>query len=165
MNGPQPFGLTLGKTEKGEASQMIKKEGGTIEADERRRPATSIWSVKGLKIDHLAISNFWFYLNVLYGIEYKFYASLDQEIFFELVSKLKTNYGEPVKYNAPHYSEAGLALWKFGDVDVEVTAPWVSEMLCLEYRHVPLFRESVKEEKSLSYTSEKKEIKTHEKGL
>jgi hypothetical protein len=165
MNSPQPLGLTLGKSNKSESKRAVEKEGGKIETDERLRPPTSVLDVTGLKIDHLATSKFWFYLDVLFGVSYRFHVALDKKEFFELITKLKSNYGDPIKYIAPHYSEAGLALWKFSDVEVELMAPWVSEMMCLEYRHVPTFREAEKEEKSMSYSPEKRVIKRDEKGL
>lgn len=166
LHSPQPLGLTLGKSNKSETTRAIEKEGGRItDSDLRLQPPTSIMDVVGLKIEHLATSKFWFYMDVLFGVSYRFHVSLDKKEFFELITKLKSNYGDPIKYTAPHYSEAALALWKYSDVEVELTVPWVSEMMCLEYRHVPTFREAAKEEKSMSYSSEKKVIKTNERGL
>ncbi|MFI5305567.1 MAG: hypothetical protein ACHQYP_12335 [Nitrospiria bacterium] len=166
LNSPQPLGLILGKSNKSEAVRAIEKEGGKIiNPDLRLQPPTSIMDVSGLNIEHLATSKFWFYMDVLFGVSYRFHVSLDKKEFFELITKLKSNYGDPIKYIAPPYFQGGLALWKYSDVEVELTAPLVSEMMCLEYRHVPTFREAAKEEKSMSYSSEKKVIKRDEKGL
>ena len=165
LNSPQPLGLTLGKSNKLESKNAIEKEGGKIETDERLQPPTSIMDVTGLKIEHLTTSKFWFYMDVLFGVSYRFRVSLDKKEFFELITKLKSNYGDPIKYIAPPYFQGGLALWKYSDVEVELTAPLVSEMMCLEYRHVPTYREAAKEEKSMSFSSEKKVIKRDEKGL
>lgn len=166
MNSPQPLGLTLGKSNKSEATRAIEKEGGKItDPDIRLQPPTSIMDVVGLKIEHLATSEFWFYMDVLFGVSYRFHVALDKKEFFELIIKLKANYGDPIKYIAPPYFQGGLAIWKYSDVEVELTAPLVSKMMCLEYRHVPTFREAMKEEKSMSFSSEKKVIKRDEKGL
>jgi hypothetical protein len=165
LNSPQPFGLILGKSEKYETGQAVEKEGGRRLADRRLRPATSVVDVEGLQIEHLHLSQFWFYLNVLFAITYRFQVSLDKKEFHLTFEKLKNQYGYPIKYTKPHKAEAGLALWKFGELEVELNVSSVSEYMCLEYRHLPLFIKAAEEEASLSYSSERREIKTDEKGL
>ena len=164
-SGPQPFGLTLGEAEKGEAKKTVEREGGKWFEDERKHPATSKVKIYGLPIEHLVESEFWFFENVLFAVNYVFSVSLDQKEFNELMEKLKTRYGCPIKFTAPLYKETGAALWKFGDVEVELAAPRMSEKIYLEYRHLPLAQEAVTEEAYYSFSSKKKDIKKNEKGL
>ena len=166
LHGPRPFGLTLGKTEKLETQETIKKEGGEIEDDVRKRPATSVFNVKGLPIEYLHHSQFWFYLNVLYAVTYEFKIALDKNEFYITLEKLQAQYGMPIKYIQPHRNvEAGLALWKFGDIEVELNASRVSENMDLHYRYIPLAKEAENEEAGYSFSLNKKPIKKDEKGL
>ncbi|RMH03425.1 MAG: hypothetical protein D6699_04995 [Aquificota bacterium] len=79
----------------------------------------------------------WFFNGVLFQITYKFPLSMEKDEFYVLYRRLESKYGKPVKYVKPWLAD-GVAVWRFGDVEVELFAPWVSWEMYLFYTHLPL---------------------------
>lgn len=143
---PRPFGLILGKTSKSEAIAILEKEGGRIVNSGYRvikgdiaNPNVEGVTFKGLPVENLSEATFWFFQGVLFQITYEFPLSMSKEEFYVLFNQLKSKYGKPSRYVKPYLAD-GLALWKFGNVEVKLLAPWVSRGMYVTYTHTPLYK-------------------------
>jgi hypothetical protein len=152
---PKPFGLILGKTTENEAISILQKEGGRIINTGYRiikgditNPNIKAVEFKRLPIENLIKARTWFYQGTLFEIVYFFPISMNKDEFYVLYKQLESKYGKPAKYVKPWLAD-GLALWKFKDIEVKITAPWVSDEMYLNYKHVPFSKKAEQSDKEI----------------
>ncbi len=145
---PRPFGLVVGKTTKNEALSIMEKEGARLVGSGYRtikgdivNPNIEGMGFEGLPVENLSVATLWFFNGVLFQITYKFPLSMDKDEFYVLYKQLESKYGKPVKYVKPWLAD-GVAVWRFGDVEVRLIAPWVSREMYLFYIHLPLSKKA-----------------------
>jgi len=152
---PKPFGLILGKTTENEAISILQKEGGRIINTAYRiikgditNPNIKAVEFKRLPIENLIKARTWFYQGTLFEIVYFFPILMNKDEFYVLYKQLESKYGKPAKYVKPWLAD-GLALWKFKDIEVKITAPWVSDEMYLKYTHVPFSKKAEQSDKEI----------------
>jgi len=152
---PKPFGLVLGKTTENDAISILEKEGGKVIDSGYRiikgnitNPNIKAVELEGLPIENLIKAETWFYQGTLFEIVYFFPLSMNKDEFYVLYKQLESKYGKPTKYIQPRLSD-GLALWKFKDIEVKITAPWVSSEMYLTYTHIPFSKKADQSDKEV----------------
>ncbi|MDI6714672.1 MAG: hypothetical protein QMD43_06575 [Thermodesulfovibrio sp.] len=145
---PKPFGLILGKNTENEVISILQKEGGRVIKTGYRiikgdisNPNIKAIEFKGLPIENLTKARILFYQGTLFEIIYFFPISMNKDEFYLLYRQLESKYGKPIKYIKPWLAD-GLALWKFKDIEIKITAPWVSTEMYLNYTHLPLSKKA-----------------------
>lgn len=164
---PRPFGLIVGKTTKEEAFSIMKKEGARIVGSGYRiikgdivNPNIEAFEFKELPVENLSVARLWFFKDTLFQIVYEFPLSMSKEEFYVLYEQLKSKYGKPSKYVKPWLAD-GIAIWKFKDIKVELSAPWVSLKMYLIYTHLPLSKKAEQSDKEVM----QKEISKPKRGI
>jgi hypothetical protein len=164
---PRPFGLVVGKTTKNEALSIMEKEGARMVNSGYRvikgdiaNPNIEGIDFKGLPVENLSVARLWFFNGILFQITYIFPLSMGKDEFYVLYEQLKSKYGKPARYVKPWLAE-GVALWKFKDIEVKLSAPWVSTVMYLNYTNLPLSRKADESDKEVM----RKETSKPQKGF
>jgi hypothetical protein len=147
---PAPFGLNLGKTTEEEFLSVVKSKGWTVGKSGYRiikgditNPDVTGYLISGIDIERLDEAYFWFYKGKLFQIEYRLAENMNKETFYLYYDQLKAKYSNPVAFTKPWLAD-GRALWRFGEVEVELFVPWVSRITYLTYTHRTLYKQSEK---------------------
>lgn len=167
---PRPFGLTIGKSTLQDTRATIEKEGASINAEGNRiidadisNPAVQGIEVLDLPIPEMKKAFFWFFNGTLMEVVYMFPASMDKAEFYQLANQLSEKYGKPATYRKPNLAD-GLATWKFKDVEVSITVPWVGSATTVVYRNPQLYAKASVEDKKV-YDQQIKSKARNQKGF
>jgi hypothetical protein len=139
-----PFGLRLGVDTPETVKKVVMANGGVIKEEGNKiikqdivNPDIYGLKVENLNVDYLDYAMFWFYKGRLYKIEYVFPLNMEHEEFYLIDKKLRAKYGNPSRYVKPYLAD-GVAVWRNGDIEIKLLAPWVSWSMYLTYTHKPL---------------------------
>ncbi|EDP75970.1 hypothetical protein [Hydrogenivirga sp. 128-5-R1-1] len=151
---PAPFGLELGKTTEKEFLKVVKQKGWNIEKSGYRiieaditNPDVTGYAISGINLDKLSEAVFWFYKGTLFKIVYTFSEDMQKNTFYLYFDQLKAKYGKPSSYRKPWLSD-GEAVWRFGNVKLELYCPWVGRSTYILYVHTPLDRKAEKSDEA-----------------
>ena len=139
-----PFGLRLGVDTPETVKKVVMANGGVVEEEGNKiikqdivNPDIYGFKVENLNVDYLDYAMFWFYKVKLYQIEYVFPLNMEHEEFYLIGKKLRAKYGNPSRYVKPYLAD-GVAVWRNGDIEIKLLAPWVSRSMYLTYTHKQL---------------------------